>query len=124
MKGFDKNLEVKCNNLEIKINNLDNNTGEKIKEIETKLKALRETEEARQRRERKNIIIIKNKDFEMENQDTLNTKVKDVVNKIEYHTDLCLKIAHIGKDIMGRGIVRVKLKNLRDKIAIMKNKNN
>lgn len=121
IKGLDMRMENKTNKLENKVTNLDNNTDERFKDFETKLKTLEEKEERRLRRERRNNIIIKSKDLTTDNRDELNTKVMNILRKLDYK-DSCPKTTYIGKDYMERGMAKVELKSLRDKIEIMRNK--
>ncbi|PSN53390.1 hypothetical protein C0J52_03818 [Blattella germanica] len=121
IKGFDNKIEEKCNNLENKMSTLDKTIGEKVNEMEKKIRFLEETEERRQKRERRNKIIIKRQNLISDKDEDLNAKVSEILTKIQYE-DSYTKISYIGKDKADRDLVRVELKSLKDKITIMRNK--
>ena len=122
IKGLDKRIEEKCCHLESKIGNIENTFHEKINHLTGELTRLQETEERRQRKERKNNIVIKSKEFGDRTESDQNEKVKKILQEIESDVEFS-KTTFIGKNTMGMGLVRVELNNLEDKIKIMKNKN-
>lgn len=118
-----KKVENKYNILEDKITNNDNATKESVKRLENQIKSLEEAEEGRQRRERRNNIIIKSKDLNGDPPSEINTKVKNILQKMDY-TGEYKKATYIGKDRLNNGIVRVELGKMEDKINILKKKIN
>lgn len=122
IKGFDKKLEEKCRILEDKIANGENTTTETVRRIEDRVKSLEEAEERRQRKDKRNNVVIKSKDFDEETSKTPDDKVKNILRRIECK-ETYNKAIYIGKDKSDRGLVRVEFKTLDDKIAVMRNKN-
>lgn len=121
IKNFDKKLEEKCCSLEEKIISGENSTNDSVRRIEERLKTLENAEEKRQRSEKRNNIIIKSKDFDEETNNTKDDKVKAILRKIECKEDYT-RATFIGRDKLDRGLVKVQMKTMEDKIAVMKNK--
>ena len=93
----------------------------KTKELEGMVKVLQDEEEHRQRRERKNNIIIKSNEFDKDMGTTLVDKTKEILRRIETKDEF-IKATYIGKNKTEKGIVRVELNSLVDKITVMRNK--
>ena len=58
------------------INNVENNTNEKVIQLEREIKRIQETEERRQRREKRNNIVVKSKEIDKASPPELVEKVK------------------------------------------------
>lgn len=121
IQSLDRNLETKCVTLENKIYNADKEAKEKIKHLEDSIQAIQVAEEHRQRRERRNNIIIKSKEINKDTGNALENKVKEILKNIEAE-EAFTRATYIGTDNSGKGLVRVELTRLKDKISIMKNK--
>ena len=122
IKGIDKNMMERCGSLETKINYVENNTNEKITQMEREITRIQEAEERRQRREKRNNIVVKSKEIDKASPPELVEKVKAIIQKTENNIEISNAI-YIGKNSMDMGLIRVELRCLEDKIAIMKNKN-
>ncbi|KAJ4447528.1 hypothetical protein ANN_09535 [Periplaneta americana] len=72
---------------------------------------------------KKKNIIIKSKDLNGDPPSEINTKVKNILQKLDY-TGEYKKATYIGKDRLNNGIVRVELGKMEDKINILKKKIN
>ena len=122
IKALDKRTEAKYCSLETRINNIDNSTNKKIINLETKVKWLQEAEERRLRKEKRNNVIVKSKDFGTGNVQELHEKVKEILRKTESNPDF-MRATYIGKNKMDMGLARVEFKSLDEQITVMKNKN-
>ena len=107
--------------LETRTNPVPNSTNDKTKQLEADIKTLQENEERRQRSEKRRNIIIKSMEFGEDSLNTVHTKVEEILRKMD-HKDGYIRARYIGKDRTEKGLVRVELNRLEDKIAIMKNK--
>ena len=107
--------------MEEKITNGENTTNETVRCLEEHLKPIEEGEEHRQCRERRNNIIIKSKELTGDTTNEIDTKVKTILQKLDYKEEY-IQATYIGKDRLNNSIVRVELKNIEDKIGILKNK--
>ena len=123
LRKRDDKWEEMQEGLEVKIANADNMTQQKIMSLAEKIKALEEQEEQRTKRERKNNIIIKSKAvvFEKDAKVEMETKVREILNKIDTEV-VAVNMMYIGKDRQDRGMARVTFKCFEDKIKIVKNK--
>lgn len=122
IRNIDKKLEDKCATLDNRIKIVNNQTNEKSKQLEEKIKTLEDMEERRQRSEKKNNIIIKSKEFDKVMGSSMDTKVKEILNKIDYK-EKYIRASYVGKDRSEKGLVRVEFNRFEDKIFIMRNKN-
>ncbi|PSN30284.1 hypothetical protein C0J52_27221 [Blattella germanica] len=121
IKGFDKRIEKKCNNLETRVRNIDTAMNDRTRDVVKKLRALEEAEARRQRRERRLNIIIKNKEIQPDNNEELTNKIKEILAKVEFSKPYN-KLMYICKDYSDKGLARVELACMEDKMMIMKNK--
>ena len=121
IKGYDKRMEEKCNNLEIRIRNIDTTMDDKTRNMEKKLRVLEEAEERRQKRERRQNIIIKNKEIQPDNHKEMTNKVNEILAKVKFSKPYN-KLTYLCKDYSDRGLARIELASMEDKMLIMKNK--
>jgi protein-tyrosine-phosphatase len=121
IKTRDEKWETKLNSLDSKISNVEKKTEKNIRNLVDKIKYLVIADERRARREKRNNVIIKSNGMGTETQESLNTKVKEVLRKTEVNTDFG-RATYIGKDRNNRDIVSFELKTFEEKINVMKNK--
>lgn len=122
IRNIDKKLEDKCAILDNRIKIVNDQTNEKSKQLEEKIKTLLDAEERRQRREKRSNIIIKSKEFDKDMGSSMDTKVKEILKKID-SKEKYIRASYLGKDRTEKGLVRVELNRFEDKIFIMRNKN-
>ena len=94
---------------------------QKKKKLEKSLKSLQEAEECRQRRKRKNNIIIKSKSLASDLGTGTENKAREILKTIDCKEEFTWA-TYVGNDMLGKGMIKVQLNNLKDKINIMKNK--
>ena len=78
-------------------------------------------EELRQHRKRKNNIIINSKSLANDPSTETENKAREILQKIDCKEEFAWA-TYMGNDVLGKGMIKVQLNNLKDKINIMKNK--
>ena len=118
---MDDRCEEKINNLENKLMDEIRKTNEELNGIRDKIQDLENQEEQRSKRERKNNIVIKCTDMAPDEENSIETKTKEILSKINAEV-MAEKIMYIGKDKQNRGIPRLTFNKFEDKQKIMRNK--
>lgn len=123
MEKRDKHRENEHTSLEGRVNNIENKTQEKISALEDQIKLLTDQEEYRMRKDRKNNIVVKDKDLKAggENRNETTAKTVEILQKVDASTEIT-EVTYIGMDKDQRGIVRVTCRSFEDKMKILKNK--
>ena len=114
MEEANKKIDTRIIRIEAVVEN-------KIKELEVKVQELTSAEEKRQRRERKNNIIIKHAIPEGIEEGSVQEEVNKILKAIEVDVNY-EHVRHIGKDWRGHNMVIVKLKDFEDKLKVLRNK--
>lgn len=120
LKARDDKWDNERNSISIKIDNMGNTVGNRMDVIEKRMQELERSEEFRQKRERRNNILIKSAEIES-NKDKIEEEIQAVFNKLEVETEY-EHIKYIGKDWKGRGMALVRMRKFEDKIQVMKSK--
>lgn len=102
------------------ISKLERKMEEKIRNIDKQMKIIEENDQKRNRIERRNNIIIKCREIE-ENKSDLTKTMKTIMTKMGIEIEHSPP-SYIGKDWKERGIARLKLRTLDEKIRIMRSK--